>query len=911
VDAKYKPAEIEPRWQKFWEQNRTFEVEVDPSREKFYLLEMFPYPSGRLHMGHVRNYSIGDVMTRYLVMAGKNVLHPMGWDAFGLPAENAAIENKVHPARWTRQNIDYMRGQLQRMGYSYDWRREFATCDPEYYRWEQLIFVKMLEKGLVYKAKSFVNWCDQCMTVLANEQVEAGYCWRHSDTPVRQKELAQWFFKITHYADELLDWTEKLPGWPDKVLTMQRNWIGRSQGAYIHFPLEQRYADPDSKQPLDHIKVYTTRQDTVYGATFMSLAAEHPLCEILSRGAEQEKTVKEFCDRVRREEKIKRSAKDYQKEGVFTGAGCLNPMTGARMPIYVANFVLMDYGTGAVMAVPAHDQRDFDFAKLYNLAIIPVVQPPKQPPLTAETMTEAYVDEGTMINSGEYNGLPSGQFREQIAGRLKREGRGGPATNYRMRDWLISRQRYWGAPIPVIYCDRCGAVAVPEEDLPVVLPTDVKIDFSVGSPLQQVESWVKTRCPKCGGPARRETDTMDTFVESSWYFERFCSPRDATGPFNAKEVGYWMPVDQYIGGVEHAVLHLLYARFWTKVLRDLGYVKFAEPFTRLLTQGMVIKESFACPGHGALRPNQITPQNTCTRCGAPVVERVEENQPTVRVCKGHGYFFPDEVTEGKCLKCALPIQKGRKEKMSKSKKNVVDPAELVERLGADTVRLFLLFAAPPDKEIDWNDEGVQGAFRFLNRIWTLIYQSLDHLRGVRSGDASQHDYLAGPADEAAVYAKTHWAISEVAKRIDRFNFNTAISALMELYNVVSDFNPAADGDLPRRRALLRFALETLVALLNPFTPHLCEELWRELGHQESTFRLAWPRPDPRALQAEEFELVIQVNGKVRGKAMVASDASEAELKAIALSHERVRPYIEGKTVKKVIVVPKKLVNVVV
>jgi leucyl-tRNA synthetase len=844
-------------------------------------------------------------------MRGKNVLHPMGWDAFGLPAENAAIENKVHPAKWTRQNIDYMRGQLKRMGYSYDWRREFATCDPEYYRWEQLIFVKMMEKGLVYKAKSFVNWCDQCKTVLANEQVEAGYCWRHSDTPVRQKELAQWFFKITHYADELLDWTEKLPGWPDKVLTMQQNWIGKSLGAYIHFPLEKSYSDPDSKQPLGHIRVYTTRQDTVYGATFMSLAAEHPLAELLSRGTAQEPAVREFCDRVRREEKIKRSAKDYKKEGVFTGAYCRNPMTGARMPVYVANFVLMDYGTGAVMAVPAHDQRDFDFAKVYNLPIIPVVQPPKLPLLAAATMTEAYADEGTMINSGESNGLPSEEFRGRIAERLEREKRGGPAVNYRMRDWLISRQRYWGAPIPVIYCEQCGTVAVPEKDLPVVLPTEVQIDFSVGSPLAQVESWVKARCPRCGGPARRETDTMDTFVESSWYFERFCSPRSATGPFDAREVGYWMPVDQYIGGVEHAVLHLLYARFWTKVLRDLGYVKFDEPFTRLLTQGMVIKESFACPGHGVLKPEQITPANTCASCGSPVVERVEEGKPTLRVCKGHGYFFPAEVTEGKCLKCGLPISTGRKEKMSKSKRNVVDPAELVERLGADTVRLFLLFAAPPDKEIDWSDEGVQGAYRFVNRIWTLIYQNLDQLKGIGPADAKRHDYLSGPADEAALYAKVHWAIAEVTKRIDRFNFNTAISALMELYNLVSDFNPGADGDLPRRRALLRFALETMVTLLNPFTPHLCEELWREFGHADSTFRLAWPQADPRALKSEEFELVIQVNGKVRGKAMVSSEASEDELKSLALSHERVRPYTEGKTVKKIIVVPKKLVNVVV
>ena len=911
MDAKYKPAEIEPKWQKFWEEHRTFEAEVDPKREKFYLLEMFPYPSGRLHMGHVRNYSIGDVMSRYLVMRGKNVLHPMGWDAFGLPAENAAIENRVHPAKWTYSNIDYMRDQLKRMGYSYDWRREFATCDPDYYQWEQLIFVKMFAKGLAYKAKSFVNWCDRCNTVLANEQVEQGYCWRHSDTLVRQKELAQWFFKITGYAEELLEWTEKLPGWPDKVLLMQRNWIGKSRGASIHFPLETAVADPETRQPIDRIIVYTTRQDTVYGATFMSLAAEHPLAEVLSKGTSQEPAVREFCDRVRREDKIKRSAEDYQKEGVFTGAYCRNPMTGARLPVYVANFVLMDYGTGAVMAVPAHDQRDFDFAKVYDLPILPVVQPAERPELRGETMTEAYVDEGFMINSGEYNGLASEEFRRKIAERLQREVRGGPAVNYRMRDWLISRQRYWGAPIPIIYCEKCGTVAVPEKDLPVVLPVEVEIDFSAGSPLQQVESWVKTRCPRCGGEARRETDTMDTFVESSWYFERFCSPRCETGPFAPEEVGYWMPVDQYIGGVEHAVLHLLYARFWTKVLRDLGYVKFDEPFTRLLTQGMVIKESFACPGHGELKPAQIAADNTCAQCGAPVAERIEEGKPLVKVCKGHGYFFPEEVKAGKCLKCGLPLQTGRKEKMSKSKKNVVDPADLVDRLGADTVRLFLLFAAPPDKEIDWTDEGVQGAFRFLNRIWTLASQNLGKVKDIPAGTLVKHDFLAGAADEVALFRQIHQAIADVTQRLDRFLFNTAIAALMELYNALSGFDPDRGEDRPRRRALFRLGLETLVTLINPFTPHLAEEIWRELGHRESTFRLAWPTPDPKGLLREEFELVLQVNGKVRGKAQVPVDASEDELRRIALTHERVRVYTEGKAVKKVIVVPRKLVNVVV
>ena len=912
LEEKYRPDIIEPKWQKVWEEKKAFEVEVDPNKAKYYLLEMFPYPSGRLHMGHVRNYSIGDLVSRCKAMQGANVIHPMGWDAFGLPAENAAIENRTHPAKWTSQNIDNMKSQLKRLGYSYDWRREFATCDPTYYKWEQMIFLKMLEKGLAYKSKSWVNWCPRCNTVLANEQVEGGYCWRHPDTLVEQKMLSQWFFKITAYAEELLAFTDKLPGWPEKVLTMQKNWIGKSIGAFIHFPLEKTYADPEGKEKIDKIIVYTTRQDTVFGATFMSIAAEHPYAEILSKGTSQEKAVAEFCKRVRAEDKFKRAADDYKKEGVFTGAYCLNPMTGRKIPGFVANFVLMEYGTGCVMAVPAHDQRDFDFAKVYNLEIIPVVQPQDQPHLDGKTMTAAYVDEGVMINSGQYNGMKSEEFRVEIANRLEKDKKGGATINYKIRDWLISRQRYWGAPIPMVYCDKCGIVPVPEKELPVELPLDVAFDPSItGNPLANAESWVKTKCPKCKGPAKRETDTMDTFVESSWYFDRFCCAKYDQAMFDPKQVNYWMPVDQYIGGIEHAVLHLLYARFYTKVLRDFGLLKIDEPFTRLLTQGMVIKESFSCPGHGALSHDKITKDNKCGICGAPVGEKViAEGKPAVKVCKGHGYFYPEEVPELKCPACGLKIDTGRKEKMSKSKKNIIDPQELIEKYGADTVRLFCLFAAPPDKEIDWSDEGVMGCYRFLNRIYTLVYRHRDKLMSANAEE--RFDFLSGPEDEAKIYRKLNRTIKDATERIDRFIFNTAISAMMELYNEIGGFDPEKkERDAERRYALLKKAVETILVMLNPFAPHLCEELWRELGNKELLANTRWPVADESALSEQTFLLVVQVNGKVRARIEAKRGASEKEILAFALSEPNVRTHIEGKSIKKSVYVPDKLLNLVV
>jgi len=875
VDEKYNPEQIELKWQKRWESDGTFQVEMDPETPKFYLLEMFPYPSGKLHMGHVRNYSIGDVVSRYKVMRGMNVLHPMGWDAFGLPAENAAIENKVHPNTWTRQNIEHMRGQLKRMGYSYDWRREFATCDPSYYKWEQQIFIEMWERGLVERKLAWVNWCDQCDTVLANEQVEDGFCWRHPDTRVRQRQLWQWFFKITDYAQELLDWTEKLPGWPEKVLLMQKNWIGRSEGAMIHFKLEKTYKD-EADQDIDRLVVYTTRPDTLFGATFMSLAAEHPLTETLSKGTEQEQAMAEFCQRVRAEDKIKRSAEDYEKEGVFTGAYCINPVTGRLMPIYVANFVLMDYGTGAVMAVPAHDQRDFEFAKKYGLDIVPVVQPPDQPALEADAMTEAYEGPGTMMNSEQYDGISSEDFKKVISERLAAEGMGGPSVNYRIRDWLISRQRFWGAPIPMVHCPKCGAVAVKKDDLPVELPAEVEFEVGGSSPLPGLDWWVNVECPSCGGPAWRETDTMDTFVESSWYFERYASPHCDHAPFDEKEVGYWMPVDQYIGGIEHAVMHLLYSRFYTKVLRDLGYVNFDEPFTRLLTQGMVLKESYRC----------------------------EE----------HGYIFPEQVKEGRCPHCGRELEIGRKEKMSKSKRNTVDPQEMVDRYGADTMRLYLLFEAPPDKEIEWSEERIQGMHRFLNRVWGLFAR---HVEGMKAAhfDLEGYDFLSGPKDEKELFRKTHQAVRDVTDRIERWMFNTAIAALMELFNQMSSFDPGQGDGRDRRAALLRWSFERFITMLNPFCPHLAEELWHELGHEGTIFRLPWPGFDESALARKSFELVIQVNGKVRAKVSAPVDAGKQDLEEIAITNQQVKSYIEsymdGRPIKKVIVVPNKLVNLVV
>ena len=863
MEQRYDPRQIEPKWQKIWEKKKLFQAEMDSRKEKYYLLEMFPYPSGKIHIGHVRNYTIGDVVARYKRMRGFNVLHPMGWDAFGMPAENAAIANRTHPAKWTYQNIDAMRDQLKQMGFSYDWDREIATCQPKYYRWEQWLFLKMLEKKMAYRKESFVNWCDTCQTVLANEQVESGLCWRCGEE-VRQKKLWQWFFRITDFAEDLLVHCDKLPGWPEKVITMQKNWIGKSFGAEIHFSVE-------NSEEL--ISVFTTRQDTIFGATFMSLAPEHPLVKPLCQGTDQEKEVLAFVDRMARQSRTSRTVDSYEKEGVFVGRYCFNPVTGKRMPIFTANFALMEYGTGAVMGVPAHDQRDLDFARKYDLEVRVVIKPLNSD-LDPVTMTEAYSDEGIMVNSDRFDGLKSSRALDEIAMYLEEKGFGKKTINFRLRDWGISRQRYWGAPIPVIYCEKCGVVPVPVKELPVVLPEGADLLEGGKSPLPELETFVRTPCPKCGDKnAKRETDTMDTFVESSWYFERYCSPGCDTHMFDKQEVAYWMPVDQYIGGVEHAILHLLYSRYYTRVLNEMGLVDFKEPFTRLLTQGMVCKETQQCPEHGFLFPEEVKIDGSDLLCGT----------------------------------CGKPVQVGRVEKMSKSKKNVIDPNILLKKYGADTTRLFCLFAAPPERDLEWNEQGVEGGYRFLNRIWRLVSDWIDLIKDVEPFEESP-DSLAGEIRE--IYKKTHQTIFKVTQDIEqRFHFNTVISAAMELVNSLQSVQKK--GAQRQKASVMKFALETTVRLLSPIIPHFAEEIWEALGHNSSIMFSCWPTYRKDALVADERLIVVQVNGKLRSRFYTRVDIEEESIKKMALEDERVVKFIDGKQIKRVIVVKDKLVNIVV
>ena len=860
MEERYTPDLIESKWQKYWEDSKAFKVTIDPGKEKYYLLEMFPYPSGKIHIGHVRNYTIGDVVARYKHLRGFNVLHPMGWDAFGMPAENAAIANHTHPARWTYDNIDTMRRQLKQMGFSYDWDREIATCTPDYYRWEQWLFLKMFEKDMAYRKESYVNWCEPCQTVLANEQVEAGMCWR-CGKPVRQKKLAQWFFRITDYADDLLVHCDLLPGWPEKVVVMQKNWIGKSIGAEIRFPIENS---------SEQIVVFTTRQDTVFGATFMCLAPEHPLVQKLSKGTSQEQRINEFVERISMQDRSSKGVESYEKEGVFTGAWCINPLSGKRMPIYTANFALMGYGTGAVMSVPAHDQRDFDFAKKYGLEIIVVVKPDAG--LDPDSMTEAYPGEGVMINSGKFDGMKNSMALETIADYLEANQLGKRTVSFRLRDWGISRQRYWGAPIPMIHCETCGIVPVRENELPIVLPEDADLLEGGRSPLPTLDYFAKTTCPKCGNPAaRRETDTMDTFVESSWYFQRYCSPDYHEGMFDQQSVDYWMPVDQYIGGVEHAILHLLYSRYYTRVLKDMGLISYKEPFTRLLTQGMVCKETIHCPTHG--------------------------------------FLFPEEATDGKnrrCKHCDQIVTIGRVEKMSKSKKNVVDPHTLLIKYGADTTRLFCLFASPPERSLEWSEQGVDGSFRFLNRVWRLCAAWMPYIKSATAFDGEM-DSLESTYRE--LYKKIHQTIYKVTTDIeDRFHFNTAISAVMELLNMLYSFS--VEDRTPVLIRLFRLAVESVVLLLSPITPHIAEEIWSELGYA-SIFNALWPIHHPEALTKDMLTIVVQINGKLRGKFTVTADTEESAIKSMAMSDERIIKAIDGKNIKKVVVVQKKLVNIVI
>ncbi|KUG04267.1 leucyl-trna synthetase [hydrocarbon metagenome] len=823
MSSKYDHRSIEEKWQKYWEENHFFKVSEDPGKPKYYDLEMFPYPSGNLHMGHVRNYAIGDVVARFKSMNGFNVLHPMGWDAFGLPAENAAIKNATHPSIWTNANIENMKQQLKTMGISYDWDRELATCKPDYYKFTQWMFVKLYENGLAYKKKSAVNWCPSCQTVLANEQVVNGACER-CDAEVEKKQLEQWFFKITDYAQRLLDDLEKLPGWPEKVKTMQRNWIGRSEGCQFSMPIEGLE---------DSMTVFTTRADTVFGVTYMVLAPEHPLVEKISAGRPEETAVKNFVQGMKNISDLARTATDAEKEGVFTGAYAINPMNGERVPIWIANYVLMDYGTGAIMAVPAHDQRDFDFARKYDIPIRVVIKSDDSP-ADAEAMSEAYTGDGVMINSGSFNGLDVEEGISSVIRYMESNNIGNGTINFRLRDWLISRQRYWGAPIPIVYCEKCGIVCLPEDKLPVLLPEDVEFRPSGESPLNYVESFTRTICPDCGGEGRRETDTMDTFVCSSWYFDRYCSPHEKDVPFSKEAVDYWMPVDQYIGGVEHAILHLMYARFFTKFLYDINMLSCEEPFTNLLTQGMVLKDS---------------------------------------------------------------------SKMSKSKGNVVSPEEIIKTYGADTARLFILFASPPERDLEWSDQGVEGAYRFLNRIWRLVLEYARSIQDIKLPETFEN--LDNDARDMRF--KTHATIKKVSEDVgDRFNFNTAISAIMELCNTLTAYKDKEQTDL----AVVKEALQTLLVLLSPFTPHICEELWQLCQNEGSVCQQKWPEYDPQALIQDEIEIVIQVMGKVRDRLLVPVEITEEELKARALQLEKIKELTIGKQISKIIVVPQKLVNIV-
>jgi leucyl-tRNA synthetase len=849
--TEYKPQVIEKKWQQRWTDARAFEVAEDPSRPKFYCLEMFAYPSGHAHVGHVRNYMIGDVMARTKRMRGFNVLHPFGWDAFGLPAENAAIQSGTHPETWTLENIAHMKGQLQRLGISYAWEREIATCLPEYYRWNQWLFLRMFERGLAYRRLSAVNWCPSCQTVLANEQVIDGACWRCGSV-VEARELEQWFFRITAYADELLDAIDRLGQWPEKVLTMQRNWIGRSRGAGVRFPLAHGAAD---------IEVFTTRIDTIYGATFVLLAPEHAMVERFAAESGAPDAFREAVSRFRSQDRFARMSGEVEKEGFDTGRRARNPFTGEEVPIWIANFVLGEYGTGAIMAVPAHDQRDFEFARKYGLPIRVVIQPetgePGGVPLEAAVMGEAYEGPGRLVESGGFTGLLSAQAIERMTADAEARGIGQGSVQYRLKDWGISRQRYWGTPIPILYCEACGLVPVPDDQLPVVLPKITAFSGRGDSPLAQVPEFVDVTCPSCGGRARRETDTMDTFVDSSWYFYRFCDPHNGSQAFDPTNVRYWAPVDFYSGGVEHAILHLIYSRFFCRVFRDLGMVEHDEPFARLLTQGMVLKD-------GAV--------------------------------------------------------------MSKSKGNVVDPDDMIRRYGADSLRLYVMFVAPPEKEVEWTDAGLEGSFRFLARVWRLV----DGLGEMVGGDgipaATSHEL---DAHERALRRKTHETIRRVTSDLDpRVHLNTAISALMELVNELYAFCDGRGCLRPVRRgeveesvgevlrtatiAVLKEAVEALVLMLSPFAPHMAEELWEQaLGHPGGVVAAGWPRFDQDVAKAEEVVVPVQVNGKLRARITVPADLPEEELRTRALADPHVRAYTEGKSIHKVVIVRGTLVNIVV
>ena len=821
---RYNFHEIEGKWQQYWDTANLYAEKEDTHLPRYYCLEMFPYPSGRLHMGHVRVYAIGDVIARFKRMEGYNVLHPMGWDAFGLPAENAAIQRNIHPHKWTWDNIDIMRRELKRLGLSYDWNREYSTCEPGYYKWTQWLFLLLYKHGLAYRKRAAVNWCPSCATVLANEQVVAGLCER-CDAVVEKTDLEQWFFRITDYADRLLDGLDKLEGWPEKVKAMQANWIGRSEGTEIIFSIEGF----DDKLP-----VFTTRPDTVFGVTYMVLAPEHPLVERLVTGQEYEHEIRAFLKEVLSQDEITRTSEETEKKGILTGRYAINPLNNERIPILIGNYVLGGYGTGAVMGVPAHDHRDFAFAKKYGLPIRTVVVPEGE--AGAVSPSEAYVDDGILVNSGQFSGLGNQEAMQKITIHLETVGKGGPKVNYRLRDWLISRQRYWGTPIPIIYCEKCGAVPVPETDLPVLLPTDVEFRPTGRSPLVDYEEFVKVSCPKCNGPARRETDTMDTFIDSSWYFLRYADPHNDEQPFAKDKADAWMPVDQYVGGVEHAILHLMYSRFFQMVLADFGLVDTDIPFQNLLAQGMVLQD------------------------GA---------------------------------------------KMSKSKGNVVDPDRIVAQYGADTARLFILFAAPPEKDLEWSDEGVEGSYRFINRVWRLVMEYIDLIKDTPVSVSKD----LGPK-ERELRRVVHSSVRKVTEDVaNRFSFNTAISAIMEMVNGMYQYKdmPVAKQEL----GVVRECVELLLLVLAPFTPHVVEELWHQLGYSESIHSQPWPQYDEAATKAEEITIVVQVNGKVRDRIVVPAGSDAETVKEMVFARPRVQEYVDNRTIVNTIVVPGRLVNIVV
>jgi len=859
MDEHYRPNDVESKAQAFWEKEQTFAVREEPGKPKYYCLSMFPYPSGKLHMGHVRNYTIGDVVSRYQRMQGKNVMQPMGWDAFGLPAENAAINNKTAPAAWTRQNIDYMRNQLQRLGFGYDWDREFATCDPDYYRWEQWFFTQLYEKGLVYKKNATVNWDPVDQTVLANEQVVEGRGWR-SGALVEQKEIPQWFIRITAYADELLDDLEQLEDWPEQVKTMQRNWIGRSEGVELDFPLK------DGGTPL---RVYTTRPDTLMGVTYMAVSPRHPLA---AKGAEKHQDVADFIATWGNTSTTTADLETMKKEGVPTGFFAKHPITGEDVPIWVANFVLHEYGTGALMAVPAHDERDHEFARQYNLPIRQVISPRDN--REVDCQEAAFTEKGLLVSSGNYTGMTSDEAHEAIATRLEKDGIGERKVNYRLRDWGVSRQRYWGAPIPMLTLENGEQVPVPAEDLPVKLPEDVVMD-GVQSPIKADPSWARTEYQ--GQTAFRETDTFDTFMESSWYYARYCSPGYEDGMLDPTAANYWLPVDQYIGGIEHAILHLLYARFFHKLLRDSGLVTSDEPFKRLLCQGMVLAETYYREsGNGG--KEWISPQDV-------MVERDAKGQPVRCTHKDDGQ----------------PVESGGTTKMSKSKNNGIDPQSIIDQYGADTVRLFMMFAAPPEQSLEWSDSALEGAHRFLKRLWRMVSQH------VSEGPAGTVDAASLNDAEKALRRKTHQTIAKVSDDVSRrMTFNTAIAAVMELLNDTGKFQP--DGD--NGRAVVHEALESAVRLLAPITPHISHELWLALGHEDAIVDSPWPVADENAMTQDALEIVVQVNGKLRSRLKVPANIDKASLEELARNDEAVQRFTTDKTVHKVIVVPGKLVNIV-